>query len=604
MAFEDYSIGTTAGDGTGTPHRTIFQRVRNMLTELYSITGNKVDKNSTDRLITSAEGTKIANTPTNTEMATAIAAAKTQLLNGAGAAYDTFKELQDILTADDSAIAAINTALGNRPLTTDMTAAITASFAVNTYYISPTGSDTTGDGSQNNPWATITKAYTVVVPGDIIYMRGGTYAIAANQSQGISITGKSGVSGKMIKIWNFPGEVPVIDCVNMVNGYNSLSGVEVGGSYLHIKGIEVKNLPQHLAANGQGLYGVGFSISNCNYCIFENLNIHDNQSIGINMGNSCTTNLVLNCDSHHNYDPYTYLSGSAAPGQNADGFHITLTNAGAVNILRGCRSWWNSDDAYDTFDTEGFVIFDNCHGFWNGYLPGTFTAAGDGMGFKLGRTTAANDGAYHRIVKNCLTFENRMHGIDKSDCTQNIKLINNISYANAGAGLSMNNTNANYIVNNISLGHGSNYYIGANGTNTNNSWNMSAVTIANEFVSTSSLGMDGKRQDDGSLPVTTFLKLLPSSVYINAGIDVGLPFLGTYPDCGAFESNPNVHNYFLGALTDTTPTAAEIIAILGTAASRGKGFKASIKDTSGTALVYSCESDGTDWYYKITTKAV
>jgi hypothetical protein len=41
-------------------------------------------------------------------------AVKNELLDGAGAAYDTFKELQDLLVGQDDAVAALTTAVGNR----------------------------------------------------------------------------------------------------------------------------------------------------------------------------------------------------------------------------------------------------------------------------------------------------------------------------------------------------------------------------------------------------------------------------------------------------------------------------------------------------------
>lgn len=56
-------------------------------------------------------------------------------------------------------------------------------------------------------------------------------------------------------------------------------------------------------------------------------------------------------------------------------------------------------------------------------------------------------------------------------------------------------------------------------------------------------------------------------------------------------------SYFTGALTDGAPTSAEVVAILGTAASRGAGYKAVIKDTAGTSLVYTITCDGTSYYY-------
>jgi hypothetical protein len=39
---------------------------------------------------------------------------KDDLLNGAGGAYDTFKELQDLLVGNEDAVAALTTAVGNR----------------------------------------------------------------------------------------------------------------------------------------------------------------------------------------------------------------------------------------------------------------------------------------------------------------------------------------------------------------------------------------------------------------------------------------------------------------------------------------------------------
>lgn len=45
----------------------------------------------------------------------------------------------------------------------------------------------------------------------------------------------------------------------------------------------------------------------------------------------------------------------------------------------------------------------------------------------------------------------------------------------------------------------------------------------------------GPRQADGSLPNCTFLRLAARSDLIDKGTDVGMPFLGSAPDLGAFE---------------------------------------------------------------------
>jgi hypothetical protein len=62
-----------------------------------------------------------------------------------------------------------------------------------------------------------------------------------------------------------------------------------------------------------------------------------------------------------------------------------------------------------------------------------------------------------------------------------------------------------------------------------------------------------------------------------------------------------------GSLTDGSPTASEITSIVGYAANSiftGVGFQVTIKDSDGTGLLYKVESDGTDWYYVATTKAL
>jgi len=62
--------------------------------------------------------TVYSSTKTDSQIADARAALKTEILGGAGPTVDTLKEIADLLTssdtADDNAIAALTTALGNR----------------------------------------------------------------------------------------------------------------------------------------------------------------------------------------------------------------------------------------------------------------------------------------------------------------------------------------------------------------------------------------------------------------------------------------------------------------------------------------------------------
>ena len=81
----------------------------------------------------------------------------------------------------------------------------------------------------------------------------------------------------------------------------------------------------------------------------------------------------------------------------------------------------------------------------------------------------------------------------------------------------------------------------------NNSWNL-GLNLTDDFVSlddpsmtvtgqdlSTIPGMLGPRNANGSLPDVDFLKLKANSQVIDKGEDVGLPFVGSAPDLGAFE---------------------------------------------------------------------
>jgi len=67
---------------------------------------------------------------------------------------------------------------------------------------------------------------------------------------------------------------------------------------------------------------------------------------------------------------------------------------------------------------------------------------------------------------------------------------------------------------------------------TNTAYSVSSA----DFLSLDNSGVDGPRQSDGSLPKLNFLKLAPTSDLINKGTDVGLPYSGSAPDLGAYET--------------------------------------------------------------------
>ena len=79
----------------------------------------------------------------------------------------------------------------------------------------------------------------------------------------------------------------------------------------------------------------------------------------------------------------------------------------------------------------------------------------------------------------------------------------------------------------------------SNATQAGNSWTLGLTVSAADFLSTDTAAL-GKiaRSPDGSLPATELFRLRPGSKLIDAGVDVGLPFQGSGPDLGPFETTP------------------------------------------------------------------
>ena len=114
-----------------------------------------------------------------------------------------------------------------------------------TYYVSPSGSDNAA-GTMAQPFATLQKGNDVAVAGDTVFIRGGTYSVStpANSGAGIAIN-KSGTSdAKRIYFWAYNNEVPVFDFTNLkISTTTYTHGIVVTGSWLHIKGLEIRKAP-------------------------------------------------------------------------------------------------------------------------------------------------------------------------------------------------------------------------------------------------------------------------------------------------------------------------------------------------------------------------
>jgi hypothetical protein len=431
-------------------------------------------------------------------------------------------------------------ALAVAPVAAVVSVAAVGNAAAAVYYVSPSGNDSAA-GTESAPFKSIAKAQSAAKAGDTVYFRAGTYSYSAATSSCTSQTAtvdaitlnKSGSSGSPITYANYPAEKVLFSFSGMTNDCR-IKGFDVTGSYITLRGFEVSGVRQNNSLNHES-WGIWISGSNN---VFEKINTHNHMGPGLFIQNGAN-NLVLNSDSHDNYDPHS--SGGA--GGNADGFgaHVKAGNPG--NVFRGCRSWWNSDDGFDLINAYSSVTIENSWAWRNGYLPQTTTASGNGAGFKAGGYGGVyvSNAAKH-TVRTSVAFLNRSQGFYANHHPVANDFFNNTSYSN-GVDYSMLGINSSGAA--VGLGNLKNNiaYAGTltanmSGTSaSNNSWNLS-VTMSNaQFQSVTTTGWNVSRQSDGSLPVLTYLRLASGSTLINKGVNVGLPYAGSAPDLGAFEAS-------------------------------------------------------------------
>ena len=390
------------------------------------------------------------------------------------------------------------------------------------YYVAPDGSGTTC--SMAAPCGRVEDAQAQATAGDTVWIRGGTYTFAASATMGANFT-KSGTANNPIRYFAYLAETPVFDLSNGTpNG--RVTGLNLQCNWVHVRGLEVRGVQQYMS--GQDSWGVRVQGSNN---VIERVVAHHNEAPGFFI-TSGANNLILNCDSHHNYDVLEQ-------GGSGDGFGCHSTGAG--NVLRGCRAWANSDDGYDFINAPGACTVEQSFAINNGYVPDTTTAAGNGAGFKAGGfgSPPANvpNPVPRHVVRQCVAFGNRSQGFYANHHPGGLDFFNNIAFRNATNYDMLTDTTSDHeLRNNIAMTPGTAITRLTGGSDTFNSWTLQVSVSSADFASFSEAEALAPRQSDGSLPNTTFLRLAAGSDLIDKGEDVGLPFAGVAPDLGPYES--------------------------------------------------------------------
>lgn len=419
------------------------------------------------------------------------------------------------------------------------------------YYISPSGNDATGDGSLANPWYNLQKAVNMAAPGNVIICRGGTYSpnMADSSNKTTIRISTSGTATATITIRNYDGELPVFDfAATQLLADKSMVGVrgfEITGDYWHIYGITIT----HAGDNGIKLEGNHNTIERCTFCYNLDTGIqlgfgHDFSASGFgskNDGSHCAYNTIIDCDSYRNCD------FDSNYGSDADGFACKMHN-GLENRFIRCRSWENSDDAWDLYETDYPVYLIECWAWGSGrpedhlwvkdYLSGSASFSGNGNGIKMGGNGTGGSSTGKHEAWNCVAFNcnktGSVKGFDQNSHKGGEKLVNCLAF-NCGYDFMYEQASANSeYYNNVCIGRqeiagGTNSH-NALGAATTKGWQTNVIVGVStaDYTDLTEATAKGPRAADGSLPAN-FARLRTGSLQVNAGLPYYIPYATEFP---------------------------------------------------------------------------
>ncbi len=184
-----------------------------------------------------------------------------------------------------------------------------------TYYISPAGSDTTGDGSNGNPWATLNKGSISMVSGDTLILKDGVYT-GINNTISYQKSPPSGYSSV----------------------YTSIKAENIGRAII------------------DGQWNFTPVYTNVNHIIFEGLVfIRSNTSVFSIYGNpsNFSSNIkIMKCGFADSNNRYTGIVGVGNPGRANI---LTLRHVNNT-LIEDCYAWGNGAYRFFILDSERVIV--------------------------------------------------------------------------------------------------------------------------------------------------------------------------------------------------------------------------------------------------------
>lgn len=201
-------------------------------------------------------------------------------------------------------------------------------FNMATYYVSPTGNDSTGNGTSGNPWQTISKGVTSSITGDTVILMDGTYTMSADITMANPITLQAQNTG--LAVLDFAGANKLLKLGSNTAFTYYLTGLKFTNSVANISslGSVAINAQQNNGSNEPTLY-----YTNCIFTGITALGAYDGQYGLLNTYYNTPRYHFINC---------LFYNNTISPQANEVLLGFELVSDGYIPQIIGCTFYLNT----------------------------------------------------------------------------------------------------------------------------------------------------------------------------------------------------------------------------------------------------------------------
>jgi parallel beta-helix repeat protein len=270
-----------------------------------------------------------------------------------------------------------------------------------TYHVATTGNDVTGDGSEDNPWATINHAIGQAASGDTIIVHDGTYTENVDVNKSLTIQSMNGATVTVVQAANIDDHV-----------------FEVTVDHVIIRGFAVRNARN---ATGIRLYHSSDNTIESNTCSNSGtgISLSDNSNGNTIKGNTCSDNDYDGISAHDSSD--NTIESNAC------------SNNGSGIVINSCSSTTIKGNTCSNNDYNGTHLYDSSD---NTIENNTFSGSGSGI--------CLNEHSDTNIIEGNTLSDNRSNAIYVYDSSNNI--IKNNTCSGPGINICLLGTSSGNII--------------------------------------------------------------------------------------------------------------------------------------------------------------